>query len=237
LFGPLQAASQRWDEPSSTVQARTPGRAAGLMPQDWGHRSPQRFDAGREFATDHDIAPPNIPGRQILQRSAVRALALDPCWPAWRRSQRRMDANASLDARLLVSTQNRVFVFQGFPCQCPASRFGISPAFSRDSSGHVRHKNRHGASRGDRPLPRLLAVSLPARRLDHAMPWNPDILGETDRNRSRGWSRMALSLHATATMCCGWEGGTNTPSGASRASRPSPLPGEGGGRLLRSEMS
>ena len=41
-------------------------------------------------------------------------------------------------------------------------------------------ENRIRASHGDRPLPGLVAVSLPGRGLYHTMPWNPDIICETD---------------------------------------------------------
>ncbi len=49
-------------------------RTVGLSRENLIHQSAKRFDAGRCFATPHDITTPNIPRRQILQCSATLVL-------------------------------------------------------------------------------------------------------------------------------------------------------------------
>ena len=98
-------------------------RAVGLLRENLGYQSSKRFDSGRCFATPHHISAANVPGRQILQRSAALVFAFDPCSPARPRRQRRMDANAGLNARLLVRADDTVRVFQGF--SVPMSRVQV----------------------------------------------------------------------------------------------------------------
>ena len=94
-------------------------RTVGLLRENLIHQSAKRFDAGRWFATSHDITTPNIPRRQILQCSATLILEFDPCCAVRAGSQRRMDSDPRLNARLLISTEDKITVFQGFSAPIP----------------------------------------------------------------------------------------------------------------------
>ena len=107
-------------------------RAVGLLREDLDYQSTKRFDAGRCFATSHDVSTTNIPGRQILQRSASLVFALYPRCPARPRSQRGMDANACLNARLLVGPDDKVLVFQGFSLPMPRVQVKDRPGLCQE---------------------------------------------------------------------------------------------------------
>src|SRR5208337_1674897 len=94
-------------------------RTVGLLRENLIHQSAKRFDATRWFATSQDITTPNIPRCQILQCSATLILEFDPCCAARARSQRRMDSDTGLNARLLISTEDKITVFQGFSAPIP----------------------------------------------------------------------------------------------------------------------
>jgi hypothetical protein len=94
-------------------------RTVGLLRKNLIYQSAKWFDATRWFTTPHDITTPNIPHSQILQCSATLILEFDPCCAAWAGSQRGMDSDAGLDARLLIRTEDKIAAFQGFSASIP----------------------------------------------------------------------------------------------------------------------
>jgi hypothetical protein len=44
------------------------------------HQSAKGLDAGRPFASAHDVSPADVPGRQILQGATALILMFNACW-------------------------------------------------------------------------------------------------------------------------------------------------------------
>lgn len=79
-----------------------------FLPQYLVHQPAKGLDAGGRFPPPHHVPPPDVPGRQVLQRATARILKLDPLGPGWGRPQAGVTPEAGLDARLLVGPEHVV---------------------------------------------------------------------------------------------------------------------------------
>src|SRR5512133_2737547 len=84
------------------------GRAIGLALHHLRHHPTERHDARLGLATPHHIASADIPGGEILQRTATSILVLHPTWSARGGGQAGVTTNPGLDARLLVGADDVV---------------------------------------------------------------------------------------------------------------------------------
>jgi len=89
-------------------------RTVGFLGEYLGHQSTKRFNACRRFTASHDITTANVPSGQVLQRAVSFIFAFHALGSFPSRLQWWMDTAASLNAGLLVGTDDKVLVFQGF---------------------------------------------------------------------------------------------------------------------------
>ncbi len=87
-----------------------PRRGIRLDAHDLGHQPAEGLDAGLGLAAAEQPGPVDVPGGEILERPAALVLVLDPHGPVGRRWQGRATAEASRDARLLVSADDGLVV-------------------------------------------------------------------------------------------------------------------------------
>src|SRR5262249_42159939 len=87
--------------------------AIGLLLHDLTDQPPERVDAGVELAAPHDVAPPDVPGRQVLQGPAPFVLRLDAQGAVRGGTQAGVATNTGLNAGLLVGTEDVVYRAQG----------------------------------------------------------------------------------------------------------------------------
>ena len=130
--------------PQSTYYSLTAMRRRYPRPRrlDWptcrANQSAERLDPGPFLASAQDLSAPDIPSGQVLQSSASLVLVFHPHRPPRAGRQRRMAADAGLDACLLVRTDDVVLATQwlAFPgtivqIENP-SRFLGEPRISRE---------------------------------------------------------------------------------------------------------
>ena len=103
------------DDPEDAI-----GRAIRLAHHHFRHQPAERHNAYLGLTATHYVTPADVPGGQVLQRAASFIFELDSLRPSRSWSRARVAAAPSLDACLLVSTNDVILGAQrlALPLAC-----------------------------------------------------------------------------------------------------------------------
>src|SRR5450759_2124479 len=174
----------RFDEPSNgglaAVRAAvvedpedTPRRAIRLGGHDLADEPAERLDAGPWLTAAEELGPMDVPGGKVLERPAALVLELDEHRMPRVRGDRRVAADASLDARLLVGADDELIALE----RAALPLAGVEVEHARRLALEVRVARKDPAAVGP-GLDCVLAEPAPDSRVgDRADEPAPDHLG------------------------------------------------------------
>src|SRR5579859_3466853 len=155
-----------------------PGGAVRLAGHDLADEPAERLDAGPLLTAPEEPGAMDVPGGKVLEGPAALVLELDAHGPTRRRRQRRVTADAGLDARLLVGADDELVVLE----RAAIPLAGIEVEDARRLGREVGVAREDPAPVGPR-LDRVLAEPAPDRRVaDRRHESAPDHLGSDVRD-------------------------------------------------------